>query len=118
MLAWYMLLGSGVAWGRSYTVKYIIKDRTGGEQENPRAYNNNKLCVYIFLSGVYYVSKMAVRSLGRLASNTCYFFLCDMQEKFRPSIRYFPEIVTVAQRLVSLKLTLIHNLEIAVCMQV
>ena len=43
----------------------------------------------------------AVRSLGRLAANNCYFFLCDMQEKFRPSIRYFPEIITVAQRMVS-----------------
>lgn len=41
-----------------------------------------------------------VNRLGRLASNTCYFFLCDMQEKFRPSIRYFPEIVSVAQRMV------------------
>ena len=41
------------------------------------------------------------RSFGRLAANSCYFFLCDMQEKFRPSIRYFPEIITVAQRMVS-----------------
>ena len=46
------------------------------------------------------MSSGAARSLGRLASNTCYFFLCDMQEKFRPSIRYFPEIITVAQRMV------------------
>lgn len=44
---------------------------------------------------------MAVRGLGRLASNSCYFFLCDMQEKFRPSIRYFPEIITVAKKMVS-----------------
>lgn len=43
----------------------------------------------------------AVRSFGRLAANSCYFFLCDMQEKFRPTIRYFPEIITVAQRMVS-----------------
>jgi len=42
-----------------------------------------------------------VNRLGRLATNTCYFFLCDMQEKFRPSIRYFPEIVSVAQRMVT-----------------
>ena len=48
----------------------------------------------------YKMSSGAARSLGRLASNTCYFFLCDMQEKFRPSIRYFPEIITVAQRMV------------------
>ncbi len=42
-----------------------------------------------------------VRSLGRLTANTSYFFLCDMQEKFRPMIRYYPEIITVAQRMVS-----------------
>ena len=40
------------------------------------------------------------RSLGRLVSNRSFFFVCDMQEKFRPSIRYFPEIITVAQRMV------------------
>ena len=44
---------------------------------------------------------VAARNLGRVASNTCYFFVCDMQEKFRPSIRYFPEIITVAKRMVS-----------------
>ena len=42
----------------------------------------------------------AVRRLGRLTTSNCYFLLCDMQEKFRPSIRYFPEIITVAQRMV------------------
>ncbi|XP_028399470.1 isochorismatase domain-containing protein 1-like [Dendronephthya gigantea] len=43
---------------------------------------------------------MAAQKLGRLASKTTAFFLCDMQEKFRPSIRYFPEIITVAKRMV------------------
>ncbi|KXJ26844.1 isochorismatase domain-containing protein 2 [Exaiptasia diaphana] len=43
---------------------------------------------------------MAVR-LGRLASESTAFLLCDMQEKFRPSIRYFPEIIKVAQRMVT-----------------
>ncbi|PFX29904.1 isochorismatase domain-containing protein 2-like [Stylophora pistillata] len=37
--------------------------------------------------------------LGRLAVNNTAFFLCDIQEKFRPSIRYFPEIIKVAQRM-------------------
>ena len=35
-----------------------------------------------------------------------------MQEKFRPSIRYFPEIITVAQRMVRLSKVLswcLHN---------
>ena len=42
----------------------------------------------------------AARSLGRLLPTTCYFFVCDMQEKFRPTIRYYPEIINVAQRMV------------------
>ena len=47
------------------------------------------------------MASTVARRLGRLASNNCYFFLCDMQEKFRPSIRYFPEITNVADRMVS-----------------
>ena len=43
--------------------------------------------------------KMAAK-LGRLAVNNTAFLLCDIQEKFRPSIRYFPEIIRVAQRMV------------------
>ena len=38
--------------------------------------------------------------LGKLSAETTAFFLCDMQEKFRPTIRYFPEIITVAKWLV------------------
>ncbi|KAK3870723.1 hypothetical protein Pcinc_024074 [Petrolisthes cinctipes] len=39
------------------------------------------------------------RNLGRLVpQNTC-LFLCDMQEKFRSSIQYFPQIVEVSNRL-------------------
>ena len=37
--------------------------------------------------------------LGRLSATTSAFFLCDMQEKCRP-IRYYREIITVAQRMV------------------
>lgn len=44
---------------------------------------------------------MAAVRLGRIASESTAFLLCDLQEKFRPSIRYFPEIVKVAQRMVS-----------------
>ncbi|XP_065841612.1 isochorismatase domain-containing protein 1-like [Oscarella lobularis] len=42
----------------------------------------------------------AVLRVGRLAAENTAFFLCDMQEKFRPSIRYFPEIIVVAKRMV------------------
>ncbi|XP_046857650.1 isochorismatase domain-containing protein 2-like [Xenia sp. Carnegie-2017] len=41
-----------------------------------------------------------VPRVGKLASKTTAFFLCDIQEKFRESIRYFPEIIQVAKRLV------------------
>ena len=51
------------------------------------------------------MAAQAVRRLGRLTTSNCYFFLCDMQEKFRPSIRYFPEIIAVAQRMVYTVLT-------------
>eukprot|EP00111_Clytia_hemisphaerica_P016187 TCONS_00047906-protein len=41
---------------------------------------------------------MAAR-IGKVAADTSAFFLCDVQDKFRPLIRYFPEICTVANRL-------------------
>lgn len=43
----------------------------------------------------------SLRNVGRLATNSCYFFLCDMQEKFRLTIKYYPEIITVADKMVS-----------------
>eukprot|EP00794_Sanderia_malayensis_P019487 gene19487-21412_t len=44
--------------------------------------------------------KMAAKKVGKVFADTTAFFLCDMQEKFRPTIKYFPEIITVAKRLV------------------
>lgn len=41
----------------------------------------------------------AACGVGRLSSKKTAVFLCDMQEKFRKSIRYFPEIVSVSHRL-------------------
>lgn len=38
-------------------------------------------------------------SLGRILPETSMLFLCDMQEKFRNSISYFPEIVSVSARM-------------------
>ncbi|XP_041911468.1 isochorismatase domain-containing protein 2A isoform X1 [Arvicola amphibius] len=38
-------------------------------------------------------------SLGRILPESSVLFLCDMQEKFRPSIAYFPQIVSVAARM-------------------
>ena len=50
------------------------------------------------------MASLAARSLGRLAANRSFFFLCDMQEKFKSNIKYFPEIASVAQRLVGTKI--------------
>ncbi|XP_077979118.1 isochorismatase domain-containing protein 2-like [Glandiceps talaboti] len=44
---------------------------------------------------------MASRRLGKIAIETSALFLCDMQEKFRPSIKYFPQIVEVAGRMLT-----------------
>ncbi|KAL1768981.1 isochorismatase domain-containing protein 2A [Sigmodon hispidus] len=38
-------------------------------------------------------------SLGRILPESSILFLCDLQEKFRPSIVYFPQIVSVAARM-------------------
>eukprot|EP01137_Pigoraptor_chileana_P022080 Opistho-2@86580 len=43
----------------------------------------------------------AARALGKIAAGSTCFFLCDMQEAFRPSIKYYPEIIAVAQRMLS-----------------
>ena len=50
----------------------------------------------------FFLQIMAMRNVGRLATNSCFFFLCDMQEKFRPTIKYYPEIITVADKMVSI----------------
>jgi len=38
--------------------------------------------------------------LGDVTQHNTAFFLCDVQEQFRPAIKYFPEIVEVCRRLV------------------
>ncbi|XP_074076129.1 isochorismatase domain-containing protein 2 [Macrotis lagotis] len=41
----------------------------------------------------------APRALGRVLPGSSSLFLCDMQEKFRSSISFFPQIVAVAARM-------------------
>ena len=43
------------------------------------------------------------QNLGNIDPTKTVFMLCDMQEKFRPSILHFTEIVEVAERLVTIK---------------
>lgn len=42
---------------------------------------------------------MAVKLVNRLNSVRSAVFLCDMQEKFRPSIQYFNEVVFNSSRI-------------------
>ncbi|XP_025025359.1 isochorismatase domain-containing protein 2 isoform X1 [Python bivittatus] len=42
---------------------------------------------------------MSLARLGKVVPKTSILFLCDMQEKFRPNISYFPQIVSVAARM-------------------
>ncbi|XP_069056720.1 isochorismatase domain-containing protein 2 isoform X1 [Pleurodeles waltl] len=42
---------------------------------------------------------MALCRIGKLSQKGSVLFLCDMQEKFRPNIAYFPEVVSVAARM-------------------
>ncbi|XP_060111275.1 isochorismatase domain-containing protein 2 [Heteronotia binoei] len=42
---------------------------------------------------------MSACRLGKVIPKTSILFLCDMQEKFRPNISYFPQIVSVAARM-------------------
>ncbi|KAH9500459.1 Isochorismatase domain-containing protein 2, mitochondrial [Bulinus truncatus] len=42
---------------------------------------------------------MASRSVGKILYKNAALFVCDMQEKFRPTIQYFPQILNVAGRL-------------------
>jgi nicotinamidase-related amidase len=45
------------------------------------------------------MAQTVIPRLSRLSSKTSALFLCDMQEKFRPSIQYFGEIVFNSSRL-------------------
>ncbi|TSK16124.1 Isochorismatase domain-containing protein 1 [Bagarius yarrelli] len=40
-----------------------------------------------------------ITTLGNLSPATTVFFCCDMQERFRPAIKYFGDIISVGQRL-------------------
>ncbi|KAI0227388.1 Isochorismatase domain-containing protein 2 [Lamellibrachia satsuma] len=51
-------------------------------------------------SGIILPSTMTkAKSLGKIAVRSSAFFLCDMQEKFRATISFYPEVLQVAQRM-------------------
>ncbi|XP_077099543.1 isochorismatase domain-containing protein 1 [Siphateles boraxobius] len=43
--------------------------------------------------------QMDITTLGNLSPASTVFFCCDMQERFRPAIKYFGDIISVGQRL-------------------
>ncbi|XP_078425093.1 isochorismatase domain-containing protein 1 [Cetorhinus maximus] len=43
--------------------------------------------------------QVPMTSLGNLVASSTVFFCCDMQERFRPAIKYFGDIISVGQRL-------------------
>ncbi|GCC38535.1 hypothetical protein chiPu_0017050 [Chiloscyllium punctatum] len=46
------------------------------------------------------ITQPIMTSLGNLVASSTVFFCCDMQERFRPAIKYFGDIISVGQRLV------------------
>ncbi|XP_006026829.2 isochorismatase domain-containing protein 2 isoform X1 [Alligator sinensis] len=50
--------------------------------------------------------EMSITRLGKVVPKTSILFLCDMQEKFRPTVAYFPQIVAVAARMLQVAQTL------------
>ena len=43
--------------------------------------------------------RMVGRKLGKIAAKTSALFLCDMQEGFRKTIKYYPQILEVSRRM-------------------
>lgn len=41
----------------------------------------------------------ATRLIGRISPKSSVLFLCDMQEKFRKTIKFYPQIIEVSKRL-------------------
>ncbi len=48
----------------------------------------------------------AAKRLGIAAAKSSALFLCDMQEKFRSTIQYYPQILNVAARMMQAAKTL------------
>jgi len=42
---------------------------------------------------------MAAKRIGKIAMNNSALFICDMQEAFRPTIQYMPQVINVCNRL-------------------
>lgn len=54
------------------------------------------------MENIAFISFFQITTLGNLTPSSTVFFCCDMQERFRPAIKYFGDIISVGQRLVCL----------------
>lgn len=61
---------------------------------------NNCHCITSAKSFFFFSPQLT--TLGNLTPSSTVFFCCDMQERFRPAIKYFGDIISVGQRLVCL----------------
>ena len=52
------------------------------------------------------IFRMASKRLGKIAVKSSGLFLCDMQEKFRNAIQYYPQILNVSARMLQAARTL------------
>ena len=78
-------------------ISQAVTNATRGRNGDSRF---NEIHWFLFVNCINSNKMALVKSLGRLASARSLVFVCDMQEKFKPTIRYFPEIAVVAARMV------------------
>ncbi|XP_026721826.1 isochorismatase domain-containing protein 1 [Athene cunicularia] len=68
-----------------------LKQAAGATRPYPEGIHCHRKCYD------YFVFQMT--TLGNLTPSSTVFFCCDMQERFRPAIKYFGDIISVGQRL-------------------
>ncbi|KAM3873945.1 isochorismatase domain-containing protein 1 [Diretmus argenteus] len=78
---------------RGFTVQFY-SDEWGQYVDLPRGFTVSESCKLRLVP-----LQSDVTALGNLSPATTVFFCCDMQEKFRPAIKYFGDIISVGQRL-------------------
>ena len=61
------------------------------------------ICLFFFLfcTTLNFDHNKMARRLGLIASRSSALFLCDMQENFRKSISYYPQIIEVSSRMLA-----------------
>eukprot|EP00069_Balaena_mysticetus_P011076 bmy_21041T0 len=61
--------------------------------------SKNKRCILGTTPPPFFLVEKPLTTLGNLTPSSTVFFCCDMQERFRPAIKYFGDIISVGQRL-------------------